>query len=81
MDKSSHPYMTTGKNIGLTAQTFVGKVISLLFNILSWFFIDFLPKSNSFNFMAAVTMCRDIRAQENKTYHYFHFFPNLFAMK
>ena len=46
MDKSSHPYMTTGKNIGLTIQTFVGKVISLLFNTLSWFFIDFLPRSN-----------------------------------
>ena len=46
MDKSSHSYMTTGINIGLTAQTFVGKGISLLFNTLSWFVIDFLPKSN-----------------------------------
>ena len=41
----SHPYMTTGKTIALTRQTFVGKVISLLFNILSRFAITFLPRS------------------------------------
>ena len=41
----SHPYMTTGKAIVLTRQTFVGKVISLLFNMLSRFFTAFLPKS------------------------------------
>ena len=40
----SHPYMTTGKTLGLTRQTFVGKVISLLFNTLSSFVITFLPK-------------------------------------
>ena len=41
----SHPYMTTGKTIALTIRTFVGKVMSLLFNILSRFVIVFLPRS------------------------------------
>ena len=41
----SHPYMTAGKTIALTRQTFVGKVMSLLFNMLSRFVITFLPRS------------------------------------
>ena len=41
----SHPYKTTGKTIALTRQTFVGKVMSLLFNILSKLIITFLPRS------------------------------------
>ena len=41
----SHPYMTTGKTIVLTRQTFVGKVMSLLFNMLSKLVITFLPRS------------------------------------
>ena len=41
----SHPYMTIGKTIALTRQTFVGKVKSLAFNMLSRFFITFLPRS------------------------------------
>ena len=41
----SHPYMTTGKTIALTKWTFVGKVVSLLFNILSRLVITFLPRS------------------------------------
>ena len=41
----SHPYMTTGKTIALTRQTFVGKVMSLLFNMLSRLAITFLPRS------------------------------------
>ena len=41
----SHPYMTTGRNIALTRQTFVGKVMSLLLNMLSRLVITFLPKS------------------------------------
>ena len=40
----SHPYMTTGKNIALTRQTLVGKVMSLLFNMLSRLVITFLPR-------------------------------------
>ena len=41
----SHPYMTTGKTIALTRGTFAGKVMSLLFNMLSRLFITFLPRS------------------------------------
>ena len=44
----SHPYMTTRKTIALTKQTFVGKVMSLLFNILSRLVITFLSRSNVF---------------------------------
>ena len=43
----SHPYMTTGKTIALTRQAFVGKVMSLLFNMLSRLVIAFLPRSKS----------------------------------
>ena len=41
----SHPYMTTGKNIALTRQAYIGKVMSLLFNMLSKLAIIFLPRS------------------------------------
>ena len=41
----SHPHMTTGKTIALTRQTFVGKIMSLLFNMLSRLVIAFLPRS------------------------------------
>ena len=59
----SHPYMTTGKTIALTRRTFVGKVMSLLFNILSRLVTAFLPRSECLlNFMAAVTICGDFGA-------------------
>ena len=45
MVQLSHPYMTPGKTIALTRWTFVGKVISLLFNMLSQLVITFLPRS------------------------------------
>ena len=45
MVQLSHPYITAGKTIALTRQTFVGKVMSLLFNMLSRLVIAFLPKS------------------------------------
>ena len=45
MVQLSHPYMTTGKTIALTIQTFVSKIMSLLFNPLSRFIIAFLPRS------------------------------------
>ena len=45
MVQLSHPYMTTGKPIALTRWTFVGKVMSLLFNMLSRLVITFLPRS------------------------------------
>ena len=64
-------YMTTGKTI-----TFVGKVMSLLFNILSMFVIAFLAVSQCLNFMVAVTIHRDFAAQENKICHSLHFSPS-----
>ena len=45
MVQLSHPYMTTGKTIALTVQSFLGKVMPLLFNLLSRFVIAFLPWS------------------------------------
>ena len=45
MVQLSYPYMTTGKTIALTRQTFVGKIMSLFFNMLSRLVITFLPKS------------------------------------
>ena len=85
----SDPYMTTGKTIALTIQTFVGKVMSLLFNMLSTLVVAFLSRSKrvlfcflpptreqaSFNFMAAVTVHSDFGAHENKVCHCFYFFP------
>ena len=47
MVQLSQPYMTTGKTIALTGLTFVGKVMSLLFNTLSMFVVAFLPKRKS----------------------------------
>ena len=47
MVQLSHPYMATGKTIALTIQTFVSKVMFLLFNMLSRFVIALLPRSKS----------------------------------
>ena len=70
MVQFSHPYMTIGKIIALTRWTFTGKVMSLLFNMLSRLVIAFLPRSNYlFNFMASVTICSNFGAQENKVCH------------
>ena len=75
----SHPYMTTGKTIALTRWTFVSKVMSLLFNMLSRLVLVFHSKEQaSFNFMAAVTICTNFRAQENKVCHCFHCIPIYF---
>ena len=60
--------MTTGKTIVLNICTFVSKVISLLFNMLSRFLISFLPGSQlSFNFMAVVTICSDLEPKKIKS--------------
>ena len=69
MVQLSHPYTTTEKAIALT-----GKLMSLLFNMLSRFAITCIPRSKFLNFMAAVTICSDLGAQENKPCHCFHFF-------
>ena len=71
----SHPYMTTGKTIALTRWTFVGKVISLLFNMLSRLVKALLSRSKRLNFMAAIIICSDFGDHENKVCHYFYCFP------
>ena len=72
----SHPYMTTGKTIVLNRQTFVGKVMSLLFNMLSRLVIIFVPRSKCLNFMTADTIFSDFGAPLNKVSHCFPiYFP------
>jgi len=70
----SHPYMTNGKPIALTRWTFVGKVTSLLFHTLSRLVKAFLPRSKHL-LMAAVTICSDFGAPQNKVCHCFHCSP------
>ena len=77
MIQLSHPYMTTGKTRAFTRRTFVDKVMSLLFNMLSRFLIAFLPRSKCLNFMVAVTICSDFGAQENIICYCFHFSPSI----
>ena len=60
--KLSHPYMTTGKTVALIRRTCVGKVMSLLFNMLSRGHNFSSKEQASFNFMAAVTICSDLGA-------------------
>ena len=72
----SHPFMTTGKTIALTRRTFVGKVISLLFNMLSRLVITFLPRSKGLliswlQLPSAVIL----EPKKNKVIHCFHCFP------
>ena len=59
--------MTIRKIIALTRWTFVGKVMSLLFNMLSRLGITSLPRSKRLNFMAAVAICSDFGAPQNNT--------------
>ena len=75
----SHPYMTTGKTIALTRQTFVGKVISLLFNMLSRLVITFLPRSKRLLISWLQSPSAVIfGAPKNKVWHCFHCFRNYF---
>ena len=76
-----HPYMTTGKTIALTRRTFVGKVMSLLFNMLSRLVIVFLPMTKRLYFMAAITICIDFGAPKTQNLPLFPLFLHLFAMK
>ena len=73
----SHPYRTTEKTITLTIWTFVGKVMSLLFNTLSRFCHSLSSKKQAFffNFMGAVTIHSDFGTQENSL-SLFLFFPH-----
>ena len=69
MAQLSHSYMTTGKTISLTIWTFVGKVMSLLSNVLSRLVIAFLPRNKHFLISwLQVTICSDFAAQENKAF-------------
>ena len=71
----SHPYMTIGKTIALTRWTCVGKLMSLLFNMLSRLVITSSKEQASFNFMAVVTICSDFGAPKDYVPHCFHYFP------
>ena len=76
MVQLSQLFVTTGKTTALTICTFVGRVMSLLFNTLSRFVISFPAKKQmSSDFMAAVTIRSDFGAQEEKICHYLHLFP------
>ena len=69
----SHPYMSIGKNIALTIQTFVRKVMTLLFNMLSKFIIAFLPRRKCL-LISWLQSPSDFQAKENKVCHCFHCF-------
>ena len=71
----SHPYMTTGKTTALTRQTFVGKVMSLLFNKLSRLVITFLPRSKCLLISWLHSPSRNFGAPQNKVCYCFHCFP------
>ena len=74
----SHPYMTTGKTIALTRWTFVGKVMSLLFNMLSRLVIAFLPRSKRLLIawlQSPYAVILESSPHRNKVCHSFHCFP------
>ena len=72
----SHPYMTTGKTIALTRQTFVGQVMSLLFNMLSRLVITFLPRSKRLLISWLQSPSAVIlEPPKSKICHCFHCFP------
>ena len=72
----SHPYMTTEKTIALTRQTFVGKVISLLLNMLSRLVITFLPRSKRLLILWLQSPSAVIlEPPQNKVCHCFHCLP------
>ena len=73
----SHPYMTTRKTIALTRRTFVGKIMSLLFNMLSRFIITFLPRSKCLliSWLQSPSSVILKPPPQNKVCHCFHCFP------
>ena len=75
MVQLSHPYMTTGKTTALTRWIFVGKVISLLFNMLSRFVIAFLPWSMRLLISWLQSQSEVILEPKKNVCHYFHYFP------
>ena len=71
----SHPYMTTGKTVALIRQIFVGKAMSLLFNVLSRLDITFLPRSKHLLISWLQSPSAVILEPKNKVCHCFHCFP------
>ena len=71
----SHPHMTTGKTIAFTRRTFVDKVMSLLFNMLSRLVITFLPRSKRLLISWLQSPSAVILEPKNKVSHCFHCFP------
>ena len=72
----SHPYLTTGKTIALTRQTFVDKVMSLVLNMLSSLVITFLPRCKCLLISCLQSPSAMIlEPQKNKVSHCFHCFP------
>ena len=71
----SHPYMTTGKSIALNRWTFVGKVMSLLFNMLSRLVISFLPRSKRLLISWLQSPSAVFWSPKIKVSHCFHCFP------
>ena len=80
MVQLSHLYMTTGKTIALTRQTFVGKVMSLLFNMLSRLVIAFLPRSKHLFISWLQSPSAVILESPQNSLSLFSLFPHLFAM-
>ena len=76
---NSHPYMTTGKTIALTRRTFVGKVMSLLLNMLSRSVITFLPRSKRLliSWLQSPSVVI-LEPRKIKSWHCFHCFPIYF---
>ena len=77
----SHPYITTRKMIALTTWTFVGKVMSLLFNMLSRLVIDFLPRSKHLLVAWLQSPSAVILEPPKRSLSLFPLFPHLFAME
>ena len=77
----SHPYMTTGKTIALTKWTFVGKVMSLLLNMLSRLVITFLPRSNRLLISWLQSPSAVILEPPKNSLTLFPLFPHLFLVK
>ena len=73
--------MTTGKTIALTIQTFVGKMMSLLFNTVPRFVIAFLPRSKYLLISRLQSPSTVIFGVQVNSLSWFPFFPHLFAMK
>ena len=71
----SHPYITPGKTISLTRWTFVGKVMSLLFNVWSRLVITFLPRSKHLLILLLQRPSAVVLEPKNKVWHCFHCFP------